>query len=910
MLFAQEMSVKGTVYDSTGAVKLKNAMVMAVRVRDSVLLDFTRTDAVGQFSIDGFEKDTFALTIEYPGHDEKIYYIFGHKDNYDITIPSVVLPSKSQELEEVVIYAYKDPIYYKGDTLVYVADSFKVAEGAVVEDLLKKLPGITVDKEGKITSAGREISQVLVDGDEFFGTDPTIATKNLGADGVAEVQIYEKDNDEGIGGDDEKIQVLDLRLKEDAKKGYFGRVSGASDFALTPINGEIGTNPFYEGELLLNKFKGSQKISVFALGSNTPRSNFGWGDMNKFGLDNESGGGNRWNPRASGNTSGIPQTLKAGVYYSDKLGEKKRTKINFNYSYYNDRLEAISASESQYFLTDTTYYTGDSTRNYTYNQSHRVNFTLESQLDSLTTIEFTPSITIDQGISESARYSDFFDTDRNQTLGTAVENNSDSKGFTYRGAARLRRKFMKPKRELELEYFITGDDNETEEFLDSRTQFYSSFIPSDTTLQSKDNNNSSVDHYGTVVYIEPLSKKIRLETEYLFQYGIEDFNRSTYDFVDSTNSYSAFNGTFSNIFNSTRIQNRGGLRFIYNIPKHELSIGARYRNIAIDNVNQITDTTINQNINNFLPRVFYEFKPSMSKRLNIRYETSSSAPSVTDLVPVPDNSNPNRLQIGNPDLRPNYVHNVNIFYNSWNALTGKYVWSGGNLSITDDAFSSETYYDQFGRTVSKTINVDGNMSAFVYSGAGFPVFGKKLEIRPQLNGSYFRYKTIIEGQDNITDNYAVSPQLDLALRFMGDSLEIDINSSYSFNNAVSSLNNTSTPYTTENYGGDIRWRVKGGWYFGLEGQYTKNSLPGDGFFNTDFFVLNGEIGKYLLKTQNLQVSIRGNDILNQNINARREVNGNIITDNRTTIISRYFLMKVTYRFNNRKTKEEDFNGWH
>src|SRR5690606_8360762 len=122
------------------------------------------------------------------------------------------------------------------------------------------------------------------------------------------------------------------------------------------------------------------------------------------------------------------------------------------------------------------------------------------------------------------------------------------------------------------------------------------------------------------------------------------------------------------------------------------------------------------------------------------------------------------------------------------------------------------------------------------------------------------------------------PQLDLSFRFMGDSLEIDINSSYSFNNAVSSLNNTSTPYTTENYGGDIRWRVKGGWYFGLEGQYTKNSLPGDGFFNTDFFVLNGEIGKYLLKTQNLQVSIRGNDMLNQNINARREVNGNIITD--------------------------------
>ena len=129
--------------------------------------------------------------------------------------------------------------------------------------------------------------------------DPTIATKNLGADGVAEVQVYEKENDEGIGGDDEKIQVLDLKLKEDAKKGYFGRISGASDFALTPIDGEIGTNPVYEGELLLNKFKGAQKISVFALTPKTPRSTFGWGDMNKFGLDNEQGSGSRWNERSS-----------------------------------------------------------------------------------------------------------------------------------------------------------------------------------------------------------------------------------------------------------------------------------------------------------------------------------------------------------------------------------------------------------------------------------------------------------------------------------------------------------------------------------------------------------------------------------------------------------------------------------
>ena len=199
-------------------------------------------------------------------------------------------------------------------------------EGAVVEDLLKKLPGLSVDKDGKITSQGEEIGKVLVDGDEFFGDDPTIATKNLGADGIEQVQVYEKENEDGIGGSDEKIKVLDLKLKDDAKKGYFGRITGASDFALTPIGdpAEIGTNPFYEGELLLNKFNGSQKISVFALGTNTPRSSFGWGDMQKFGLENETPSGNRWQPGASNNTSGVPQTLMAGVYFSDKIGKNKK----------------------------------------------------------------------------------------------------------------------------------------------------------------------------------------------------------------------------------------------------------------------------------------------------------------------------------------------------------------------------------------------------------------------------------------------------------------------------------------------------------------------------------------------------------------------------------------------------------
>jgi len=181
---SQEMKVTGTVHDTSGVTPLSDALIMATRIADSVLIGFTRSDAKGNFTLTGFEIDTLMLTIDHPRYDDKVYFLFGSTTNYEISIADIVMPSKSEELNEIIIYAYKDPIYYKGDTLVFIADSFKVDANAVVEDLLKKLPGIEVDDQGQIKSLGQEISKVLVDGDEFFGSDPTIATKNLGATAV------------------------------------------------------------------------------------------------------------------------------------------------------------------------------------------------------------------------------------------------------------------------------------------------------------------------------------------------------------------------------------------------------------------------------------------------------------------------------------------------------------------------------------------------------------------------------------------------------------------------------------------------------------------------------------------------------------------------------------------------------
>ena len=360
VLFAQNMKVSGRVVDTSGLTPIHQASIMAIHLRDSVLVRYTRSNSNGEFSMTDLPLDSFQIIIEHSNWTPRSIYLLGSAKKPIYELPDIRLYPKVQDVQDVVVTRNRNAMYFSGDTLIYVADSFKVAENAVVEDLLKKLPGIKVEDDGSITSQGKEISQVLVDGDEFFGSDPTIATKNLAAKGVESVQVYEKKNEDAAAGEDDKIQVLDLKLKDEAKRGYFGKAAVASD-----LNQGAADEAFYESELLFNKFDKTQKISVFMLASNTPKSSFGFGDMNKFGLDNErdASGMNFWDRDSRGDNSGIPQTLKTGIYYNDRLS--KKIKLGVNYAYYDSRLQANSSSQTQYFLADSSYYTKDSTNNQT-----------------------------------------------------------------------------------------------------------------------------------------------------------------------------------------------------------------------------------------------------------------------------------------------------------------------------------------------------------------------------------------------------------------------------------------------------------------------------------------------------------------------------------------------------------------
>lgn len=893
--FGQKMHITGVVTDSNGVV-LSNALATAVRVKDSLLLEFKRTDKDGKFELNTIQMDTFMLTISHPKFDERNFYIVGNPNNLEIDIPQIKMSDKATLIEDLVIYAYKDPIYFKGDTLVYTADSFKVGPNAVVEDLLKKLPGIEVDQNGKIKSQGQEIKKVLVDGDEFFGNDPTIATKNLGASAIESVQVYEKE-EVGQFGSEEKIKVLDLKLKDDAKKGYFGKVSGASDFGLADKN-----RPFYEGELLFNHFKSTRKISVFALGTNTPRSSFGWGDASKFGLDNEETTGSPFgNPFENMTPNGIPRTLKAGVYFSDKVGKKKNTKISFNYTYYNKELQANSGSRTQYYLADTTYFTDDSTNNLARNESHVINFSVDSKLDSLTNLVIKPTFRIDKQFLDNNTLTNYIGEDNIPALESFANNKNKSFGLNGDLTVGLIRKFMKPRRELKVDYYFNYIDNKNDGNLLTRTNVPMFPIVNDTVDQSKTNYNSTMVNNAFASYTEPFGKYFRGTIMYNFKTEKLKQTRETYDFANG--DYSIYDSTFSNKFETNRNEHKAGLKLQFDKDKHMVFIRVDVRNVDIENINIINSNRIHQNFSNFLPSARYQFRASMSKQFQIIYNTNSNQPSINDLQPVQDNSNPNRLRIGNPNLRPNYVHNVNAWFNSWNPMKGSFIWAGLNATLDNNAFANSTTYDPFGRMLTQTVNVDGNFYSNVYGGGGIPIKGRIIQLRPNLVAGYSHFSNFINSQKNTTDNIMVGAGGEF--RFQWDSLEFNFGGRYDYNSPKSSLSAaSSTPYGVQTYTASITWRLPLGFEIKTDFRYTRNDKLATGY-NLNYFIWNAEISKNFLKTENLNLAIAGYDMLNQNVNAGRTVTGNMVVDNRTKVISRYFLLKLTYRFNNFKTRENE-----
>ncbi|MBN8703079.1 MAG: outer membrane beta-barrel protein [Bacteroidetes bacterium] len=891
--FSQDLKISGTVLDTVEKTPLQNAVAMTIRIKDSTLVAFARTSNEGVFLMNKLPIDTYQVIISHPKFSEQSYFIVGSEKNKEFDFGKIILSPKNMQLNEVVIFAFKDPVYYRGDTLVYTADSFKVKPNATVEDLLKKLPGISVDKEGKIKAQGKDVDQVLVDGDEFFGADPTIATKNLNATAVESVQVYEKKNENQTGEDDkETLKILDLKLKEEAKKGYFGKASAASDFS-----------KFYEGEFLANKFKKKQKISVYSMTNNTPRSGFDWNDAYKYGLNEEMG---RYDEEegmyygSQNSTSGIPRTIKSGIYYNDKFNDK--TTINSNYAYNNAQLTENNETKTQTFLTDTNFTTQNTSANQRLSQSHRINFSISQKLDSFTRIEITPKATYGSSKSESYETNQFISVENILGRTTAISNSNKGENYDINTSIGIARKFRKEDRKINFDYTFGYSQAKSEALLKTIETVYSgTTLPTGNFDQVKNSVALSRLHEATLEYIEPLTKKVKLEFTYDFGFNLNTQDKKTFD--EFNGEYTLLNTQFSNDFENVRYTNRFGTKFVYDVKKQRLVLGTRLRNISVANENFITSQIIHQSVNNVLPFVRYRYKINDNTSFGFEYTTKSRVPTINQLQPIPDNSNPNRIVLGNPNLLPTFEQKFSVSYHTFKMLTGRYYYASLDFNTLNNSINNATSFDSLGRTVTTPINIDGNYSINFYGGGQFPFFSKVLSINPELYGYYSKQINYLNNVLNTTLTQNYNTNIDIALNF--EKVTFDVGANYSYNipqSDVSTLSNK--PYSTYSYEGafsiDFPKKIK----LSSDASYTFNTQRAQGF-NVNVLLLNASIGKTFFKNENFIVSVNVYDILNQNINVSRYVSGNVITDSKTNIIARYFLVKAIYKFNSSKTKEEE-----
>ncbi len=896
--FTQNMKISGEVIDTTNFKPVRDASVVIIRLSDSVIVDYQRTDIYGKFSFDKLKIDTVEVLITHPKFTDLSYYIIGSSKEYEFKIDNIIVSENIKSMNEVVIFASKDPVYYRGDTLVFVADSFDVKTNAVVEDLLKKLPGVEVASNGGIKFQGKEVAKVLVDGDEFFGSDHLIATRNLDARAVQNVEVYEKEIENASDGSTETVQIMNLKLKEDAKQGYFGRLAGGSDF-----------RKFYEGEGLASLFKGKRKVSVYAQGTNTPNSGFSWQDSRQYGFDNERQDiideDGDWVWFGSPTREGLPRSFRTGVFFQDQI--TKKLFMSANYGYKDNSLISNSDVSRQFFFADSSYAILDQNRASNRNFNHAVNLNLEYQIDSLTTLSVKPQFKMSRTVQKANNTSRFLDNDRNLFTTSYMNNENESEEMSFSNVTKLTRLFDKKNRKLELTHQIDVENNRSFGSINSRNIREIDSSQFSVFDQRKEGALQGVGHLARAVYWEPLSKFWRMEFEYQLNYvettnGVQSYNKDG-------ESYTLLDSVFSNRFENRQIVNMFGAFARFDKGKHMVRFGTRVRKNQTSNFNLYTTDRFNQDVNNVLPRITYRFRPKPSLRFNVTYSTDAQLPSISQLQPLQDNTNPNQISKGNANLVPSYKNDINLSFNNWNGLKSTYVYAGINANQTNNAFSNSITFNSDGQTVSETINVNGNYSGNMYSGLGFPLKGERLTMRVNANANYRNTNNRINGLDNTTKNLGTGSGMSLIYNH-NDTLYFEVSANSNYNRPKSTLGmGSNQPFWQHTFDVDAYYELPYKIRLETDANYNILTQRADGY-NLNYLIWNVSVSKRFLKGENLVLRFTAHDILNQNTTISRNITTNMIIDSRTQIINRYFLLKLTYNFKNKakeRDKDETFN---
>lgn len=899
---ANRFSIKGTIIDAKTKEALIGVDVFLKSITDSTITKDAITDFDGNFILENIEKGNYKLSLKYISYKTNELNL---QINHDTDLKSLELTEDSKLLKEVVIESTQIRVQQLGDTSQYNANAFKVNQDATTEDLLTKMPGMT-SENGTIKVNGEEVKKVLVDGKEFFGSDTKAAIQNLPADIVDKVQVFDKLSDQSAftGFDDgEGIKTINIVTKGGISSSQFGKI----------YTGYGGQGNRYNTGLNYNTFQGNRRISILGMSNNINQQNFNIQDLigslstGSSGFRPSGGGPPRGNNSIDnflvGPRGGISTTTALGINYSDIIGKNKKVNISGSYFFNGSKTINNNTTFRDYILQEGNnliYNEQKNTTNKDFN--NRLNLKIEYKIDSSNILTFTPSISIQN--NNTILILEAYNLKNDTLTESSTQNNQSAKqlGINFTNNILYQHKFLKKGRTISANFNTIYGARNTDRDLYSLN---SNLLDDDTINQKSILNSNNYTIGGNFVYTEPIQKNGQLSINFTPSFTNNYSIKNTDNYNLLTQDYTSRDSILSNEFNNKYITNKLGVAYRFNNQKINWMIALNGQSALLKS-EQYTpqNNNINKHFLSLLPMSFLNIKFSKTQNLNIGLRTSTSAPSITNLQNVIDNSNPLILTTGNPDLKQSFTSSLNIRYSRTNPENASSLFLFANTSNSMNRvanattiFTNDTIIDgiQFtpGMQYIKPINLSGYWNTRTLINYGFPFKAIKSNININSGFVFQRTPSLINSEKNFSNTYNFNTGISLSSNI---STKIDFNLSYfaSYNlirNTLQQRNNTN--YFNHTASARLNYQFWKGFVFSTQVSNTLNA-GGSSAYNTSYWLWNASLAYKLLKDQSLEIKFSANDILNQNRSITRNVTDAYTEDVHTTALQRYFMGTITY----------------
>lgn len=898
-------TVKGKVYDSSH-VALRGATVMLFEQGEKDTLK-TVTDKEGQFVFGNVSTNVFKLKITNVGMEDVVQDFEFEESKMDLNTGSITMVPSIKTLQEIIIAP--PPILIKEDTVEFKADSFKVRPNSSVEDLLKKLPGLQVDKDGNITAQGKTVTKIKVNGKDFFGGDPKTASKELPAEIIDKVQVVDDYGDmsavSGIKDGDPDI-VINLQLKKDKNQGAFGKASAG-----------YGTDNRHQYTLSANVFRENTQLSVLGNMNNINQNLF---DFSNTGANTRGGGGGPGRTISASSSSGtsdsnadqngITDNKSIGVNFRTDFPNKKGSFYG-NYSFANrNTLINSSTSQTNLFNNGSTFINNRNSNADNTNNNHRANLNVEYNFDSSNYLKIRPNF--NYGYSDNRNMGAFDYTSAGfRTQNGYTSDTVSNKSPNFNAEISYNHRFQKRGRNLSVNINLGGSSSLRD---DDKINFTREYLKAggytDTYLDQLINQDNNNNNYGIrVTYTEPVAKNRFLDISYGYNYSYSKNDRKTYDRDSLTNALD-LNDSLSNAYENTFINQRVGVSLRTINKKYNYSFGVTMQPVYLDGYSITKDSAYTaQKRINFSPSARFAYNFSRTKKLNMNYSANFNQPGFNQLQPVRDVSNPQYQTQGNPDLKPEFSHNLRAIFNNFNFTSGRTLFAGisGNL-VQNRIVNNNIRLDSSGAQLSVPENLNGYYNVSGFYNYSIPFQNRTYVISLNGNVNYNHDVGLVDSKKNVGNNWVTTQRLNLELN-LKEWLQFNAGPAYSINSTRYSLTQNGDRISSDSWAftSNMRLDIPGGVIVRYDVSYVINNGLAENV-KTNPTLLNASIEKTIFKKKNGFIRLSGFDIFNQNTSVTRQINGNAIIDSRVNRLTRYFMLTFTYRLMKFKGQQSSGQG--